>query len=165
MSKSNAVEVRSGFPFNYDQERASVESGLACRDKSLTRQSEAEGTDINVLVKRFGITGQMPIPTRLPSFQDFEGIFDFRSAMDAINAARASFMELPAQVRARFGHDPAEFVTFCSDPGNLEELRKMGLAPPAEPDPLVKEVEREEAKDKIRASRKPAAPHEAGDKK
>lgn len=148
------IFVRSGFPFNYDQMAASDDSGLHCRDKSLARQSEAESADINVLVKRFGVTGQLPMPSRLPTFQDFENIFDFRTAMDAVRQAEAAFLEVPAHIRARFSHDPQEFVEFCSRRENLEELRKLGLAPPAEPDPLVKEVEREEAKDKIRASRK-----------
>lgn len=163
MPRSLAVVVRAGFPFNYDQDAVSEETGLRCMDKSLTRQSEAEGTDINVLVRRFGVTGQIPMPSRLPTYQDFEGIFDFRTAMDAVRSAEAAFMEVPAHIRARFSHDPHEFVAFCSDPNNLEELRKLGLAPPAEPDPLVKEVEREEAKDKIRASRK--AKPEGGDTK
>lgn len=162
--KHSAMVCRRGFPFNYDQEAVSIESGLKCEDGSKTLQSQKEDADINVIVKRFGVTGMLPQSLKLPTFQDFEGIFDFRTAMDAVKAAEAAFMGVPADIRRRFGNDPQEFVAFCSEPKNLDELRKLGLAPAAA-DPsadLVKEVEREEAKDKIRASRKP--PEKGGDK-
>lgn len=154
------IQVRRGFPFNYDADEASFESGLECKDKSRTLQSQAQDADINVILKRFGVTGQLPQSARLPTFQDFEGIFDFRTALDAVREAEASFMSIPADIRRRFGDDPQEFVAFCSDPKNLDELRKLGLAPAA-PDPsveLAKEVDREIEKDKIRASRQPKKP-------
>lgn len=154
-----AVFVRCGFPFNYDQEEASVSSGLACKDKSRALQSQAEDADINVIVKRFGVTGQLPQSLKLPVFSDFEGIFDFRTAMDCVRAAEAAFMAVPAEVRKRFGNDPQEFVAFCSDEKNHDELVKLGLAK-ARPDPdadIRQEVEREERKDKIRAKSKEAA--------
>lgn len=125
------VFVRSAY--NYDVEEASLESGLECKDDSLAIQSQAEEADINTIVKRFGVTGQLPQVSRLPSYEDFEGIFDYRSAMDAVVEADRLFMQVPAKIRARFSNDPAEFVAFCSAPGNLPELRRMGLAPePAE---------------------------------
>jgi len=152
------IFVRSGFPFNYDQEAASEDSGLQCRDKSKALQSQAEDADINVLVKRFKISGQLPESMRLPTFQDFSGIFDFRSAMDAVRNAETAFLSVPAHIRARFGHDPQAFVEFCSNAENLPELRRLGLAPePVDPDAdIKKEVEREERKDKIRAKSNPA---------
>lgn len=144
------VFVRSGFPFNYDQDRASQLSGLKCEDKSRTLQSQAQDADINVIVKRFGVTGQLPQVGSLPTFRDFEGIFDYRSALDAVREADRMFMEVPADIRGRFQNDPQRFVEFCSDPKNLDELRKMGLAPPA---PV--EV-RDEPKAKVESDKKRA---------
>lgn len=116
---------------NYDRDAVSLGSGLVCLDKSLTQQHQKDESDINVIVKRFGITGQLPQGVRAPTYMDFDDVIDFRTAMDAIRAAQASFDRMPAEVRARFGNDPAAFVDFCSEPGNLPEMRRLGLAEPA----------------------------------
>lgn len=119
-------------PFNYDRGAASRESGLACKGVSRTQQSQKEDADINVIVRRFGVTGMIPQVQRLPTFQDFEGVFDFQSAQNALVQANRAFMQVPAAVRARFANDARLFVDFCSDPKNLDELRSMGLAPKKE---------------------------------
>lgn len=146
------MELRSGFPFNYDQEQASVESGLHCRDKSRALQSQAQDADINVIVKRFGVTGQLPQGLRLPTYGDFSEVVDYRTALDAVRAAEASFMEVPAEIRRRFGDDPQAFVEFCSDEKNYDELVKLGLAKARlDPDASIREeVAREVKKEEIR---------------
>ncbi|WNK12401.1 MAG: internal scaffolding protein [Microvirus sp.] len=118
--------LRSGH--NYDAHAVSVATGLRCLDPSLAQQSMKEESDINTIVRRFGVTGQLPQGVRTPTFADFEDIFDFRTAQDAIIAAERSFMAMPADIRFRFGNDPQEFVAFCSEESNLPELRKLGLA-------------------------------------
>jgi phage internal scaffolding protein len=105
-------------------------SDLECKDPSLTQQQFSEDADINVLLQRFRVTGQLPPGGIQPVFGDFSQAIDFRSASDAILKAQRSFMELPATIRARFSHDPGAFLEFTSDPANLSELRKMGLALP-----------------------------------
>ena len=119
------VFVRSEY--NYDRDKASDESGLRCEDLSLTKQSFAEECDINTIVRRFGVTGELPQSVVMPTYQDFEGIFDFQSAMNSIVQSNDSFMQMPAEVRARFNNDPALFVDFCSNSDNLEEAIKLGL--------------------------------------
>lgn len=124
--------MKPSFPFvrnayNYDRNLASDESGLRCDDVSLTKQSFAEEADINTIVRRFHLTGQLPENVRAPQYQDFEGVFDFHSAMNAVAAAGESFDAMPAEVRSRFHNNPAEFVDFCSDAANREEAVKLGL--------------------------------------
>jgi len=119
------VFVRSEY--NYDRDKASDESGLRCEDLSLTKQSFAEECDINTIVRRFGISGELPQNVVMPTYQDFEGVFDFQTAMNAILQANESFMSMPAEVRARFNNNPALFVDFCSDDANMEEAIKLGL--------------------------------------
>lgn len=126
-----APVVRS--PYNYDQEAVSVETGLHCEDPSLAIQSALEESDINTIVKRFGLTGQLPDDIKLPQYADYVGISDFHSAMNVVREAGEAFSSLPADVRYKFHNDPQEFLQFVSTEGNLEELRKMGLAKPAEP--------------------------------
>lgn len=119
-------------------------------EASMTDQSFKEEADINVIVKRFGITGQILGVEKPPALEDFGEIFDFRSAMDVVNAANRAFMSLDAEVRARFLNDPGRYVNFCSERNedgslkNYDEMLKMGLAVPKpvviDPPPMKVEV-------------------------
>jgi len=104
--------------------------GLSFEGPGKAIQSQKEESDINTIVKRFGLTGQLPQNVRTPLNIDFDGVFDFQSAMNVINDAQRAFSAMPADVRKRFGNDPAEFIDFASDPKNQEEARKLGLALP-----------------------------------
>lgn len=115
-------------PFAYDGDSVSFETGLECLDPTRTQQSQAEEADINTIVRRFGITGKLPDNVRPPTYADFNDVFDFHSAQNAIIAAKDSFMRMPAAIRARFDNDPGLFVDFCSDPENVDEMVKLGLA-------------------------------------
>lgn len=114
-------------PYNYDMNKAGDESGLHCKDDSRTKQSFAEEADINTIVRRFHISGELPTNVRMPTYADFGEVFDFQTAMNAIREAQESFMAMPAHVRARFHNDPAEFVDFCSNQANRAEAEKLGL--------------------------------------
>lgn len=104
-------------------------SDLECKDPTLTQQHFKDDVDINVLLERFKVTGVMPEGVRLPTYGDFTGVNDFRTAAEAVRRASEAFMDVPASIRARFGNDPQAFLQFCSDKENLPELRRMGLAP------------------------------------
>ena len=115
-------------PYNYDTDAASDASGLKCEDPSLAKQSFAEECDINTIVKRFGIDYVPPEGVRAPMYGDFTEITDFRGALEAVESARASFMAMPARVRAEFENDPGRFVEFCSDERNAARMVELGLA-------------------------------------
>lgn len=116
--------------------------------ESRTVQSSKEEADINTLVKRFGLTGQLPQNVRVPLSGDFTDAMDFRTAMDAILAAEKSFDAMPADVRKRFNNDPGDFVDFTTAVDssgklvNLDEMRKMGLAVPPAPPVIIPEPTR-----------------------
>lgn len=105
-------------------------SDLECADASLTQQQFKDDVDINVLLERYKVTGQLPQGVRLPSYGDFNGVSDYRSAMEAIRKATDSFMEMPASLRARFDNDPQKFLEFVSDEKNRDEIIALGLAAP-----------------------------------
>lgn len=119
------VFVRS--PYNYDGDEVSNETGLSCPEPTLAQQQFREECDINTIMDRFGRTGEVIAPVRLPQYGDFDGINDYHSAVNAIVAAQQSFAELPAKVRARFANDPAQFVEFCLDDSNRDEAVRLGL--------------------------------------
>lgn len=102
-------------------------SDLECKDASLTQQQFADEADINVMMARFGVTGHMPSSIRMPTYGDFSGVGDYRSAMDVVVRAQNEFMTLPADMRARFGNDPHQLIAFLENPSNAEEARKLGL--------------------------------------
>ena len=132
--------VRSGFPFNYDADLASDESGLFCGDVSRAKQSFAEEVDINTIVRRFHLTGELPSDVRVPQYGDFEAVFDFHSAMNVVAEAREAFDRMPADVRARFHNEPQEFLTFVLDEQNRAEAVKLGVVVKPEAEPEVKPV-------------------------
>lgn len=128
-------------PYNYDVDAVSDETGLKCEDPSLTQQHMAEECDINYIVERFGVTGQLPqSAVYTPTYGDFTGIGDYRQALDAVSQANDAFMSLPANIRERFDNDPALFVDFCSstDPADRSLAIDLGLIPPpVKPDGVI----------------------------
>jgi len=122
-------------PFNYDQDRASVLSGLSCPEPTMAQQQFRDECNINTIVERFGLTGQLPVGVRPPEYGDFTQVSDFQSAMQAVRQAQETFMLFPANVRERFGNDPQQLLEFVSDESNLEEAVSLGLAMPREADP------------------------------
>lgn len=126
--------------FNYDRDQSSRDSGLSMVDADgvldvgKTQQHFAAECDINTIVERFGLTGQLPEVVKLPMSGDFTGVTDFQSALNAVIEARESFMELPADVRARFSNDPQRLLEFVADPKSRDEGIKLGLfKAPVEP--------------------------------
>lgn len=123
--------LRAGEPFNYDTNKAGDESGIDCSvEPSLTKQSFAEEVDINTIVKRFGLTGQLPENVAVPQYADFDQVVDYHSAMLQVRAAQEAFMKMPAHVRARFNHDAGALVDFVSDERNRAEAERLGLVVP-----------------------------------
>jgi phage internal scaffolding protein len=114
-------------PYNYDVDKVSDETGLACQDPSLAQQNFKDESDINYIVRQFGLTGDLPGQAISPQYGDFTGVLDYHSAVNAVLAAQDEFMDLPAQMRARFDNDPAKLIDFLGNEENLEEAIKLGL--------------------------------------
>lgn len=123
-----AVFLRT--PYNYDTNKASDEAGLECLEPSLTQQQFKDEADINTIVDRFLRSGVMPTPVNMPQYVDYEGVFDFQSAMNVVRQADENFMRLDAKVRARFNNSPQEFLEFFANPDNTDEAVRLGLAIP-----------------------------------
>lgn len=120
------LDLRAGGA--YDGDQVSHESGIDCSVlPSRTQQHFAEEVDINTIVKRFGLTGELPKDVPMVLQGDFTNVVDFQSAMDMVVQARESFDAQPASVRARFDNDPQKFLSFVSDRDNLDEAIKLGL--------------------------------------
>lgn len=120
-------------PYNYDGDQVSAETGLVCDDESLAIQSAEEESNINTIVRRFGLTGQLPDQVAMPRTGDFTNIPDFHTAMNMVRQAQEEFLRIPADVRARFQNDPQQFMQFFEKEENREEAVKLGLVLPKPP--------------------------------
>lgn len=137
MAIKPGIFVRAGEPFNYDVRAASDESGLSCPEKGRTIQSAKDEVDINNIAKRFGLTGQLPSGVRVPVYQDFDDIIDYHSAMIQVRLANEAFLQMPANVRARFNNDAGAFVDFVNDDANRAEAEKLGIVVPKDKPPVA----------------------------
>lgn len=129
------VVLRSAY--NYDMDEASEASGIDVNVDietgeelpSMTQQSFKEECDINEIVRRFGLTGQLPENFKAPVSGDFTGITDFQSAMNAVIEAQDQFDSLPAVIRAEFKNDPQSLMSFVADDANRDRAIELGLIP------------------------------------
>lgn len=118
-----------------DPLKHSNESGLACKDKTLAQQQFKDECDINVLFGRYLETGEIPQVISGLNYGNFEGVFDFQSAMNAVRTAEGLFSQLPARIKNRFDNDPQKLLEFLADPENREEAQFLKLInKPQEPD-------------------------------
>jgi len=101
---------------------------------SPVQQHFGDEVDINTIVRRFGMTGQMPSGVPGGVYGDFTGIEDYESARDAVDRAQAGFMALPADVREKFGNDPGMLIAYAQGvPFEQLEAELRGEASNVEP--------------------------------
>jgi len=115
---------------NYDHNAASNASGLVCEEPTRAQQHHKDECDINVILERFGKTGQLPVNAISGNYGDFSGVHDYHTAMNALIAAEHEFALLPANIRTRFANDPANLIKFMENPENLTEAQSLGLIQP-----------------------------------
>lgn len=95
---------------------------------SQTKQEYKESQDINNIIKRYQMTGELPIrPGKPPLYGDVSNIPSFREALDIVNTAQDMFQALPAKLRSHFSNDPQEMLSWASDPANHDEAVELGL--------------------------------------
>lgn len=125
------------FNFRDSKLKRTADLGITMNtEPDMTQQSDLPDTDINVIMKRYGATGQIPQVQETPNYGDFSIVSDYRSALEAVRHANEQFETVPAEIRATFGNDPARFLEFVSDEKNLPQLREWKLAAPAKEEPL-----------------------------
>lgn len=106
-------------------------------DPGMTLQAPAEEQDINVIMKRFGITDGSALPRwhdPLALYGDFTNIpTDPVETAELLRQGEIEFAKLPAEVRRQFDSG-AHLFNWIQDPNNQDEAIKLGLmtkTPPA----------------------------------
>jgi len=123
------------FKTAYDPVEEHDHCGIEFTMPSLTVQDERDETDINYIVNKYA-DGQKGIATldlgdssqyAYLQFGDATLPGDYSTALELVSGVREEFYNLPAYVRAKFGHDPMNFINHLNDPETLEYLRREGL--------------------------------------
>ena len=123
------------FKTAYDPVEEHDHCGIEFTMPSLTVQDEKDETDINYIVNKYA-DGQKGIMTldlgdssqyAFLQFGDATLPGDYSTALELVSGVREEFYSLPAYVRAKFGHDPMNFINHLNDPATLEYLQQQGL--------------------------------------
>lgn len=112
----------------YDAAVVSAETAIDTGTLSPVQQHLKDEVDINTIVKRFGITHQVPAGVPGGIFGDFTDVSDYESAVAKIERAQEGFLTLPADVRERFGNDPGKLVGFARNVPEEMLNAELGLA-------------------------------------
>lgn len=123
------------FKTAYDPVEEHDHFGIEFTMPSLTVQDEKDETDINYIVNKYA-DGQKGIMTldlgdssqyAYLQFGDATLPGDYSTALELVSGVREEFYSLPAKVRAKFGHDPMNFIDQLNNPATLEYLQQQGL--------------------------------------
>lgn len=123
------------FKTAYDPVETHDHCGIEFTMPSLAVQDEKDETDINYIVNKYA-DGQKGIATldlgdssqyAYLQFGDATLPGDYSTALELVSGVREEFYSLPAYVRARFGHDPMNFINQLNNPETLEYLMQQGL--------------------------------------
>lgn len=115
--------VRSRY--NYDVKKASTP--LHCFLPSRAVQDAADESDINTIVRKFGVTGKIPVLPIQPQYGDFNTVSSFHEAMNLIAETHELFDSQPATIRDKFANDPQNMIDFLENPDNIDESIQLGL--------------------------------------
>lgn len=109
---------------------------------SKTQQHLRDEVDINTIMRRFAVTGQMPFMDPGGVYGDFSEIHDYASAAAVVQRADERFMQLPAEIRERFANSPAEFIEFARSSSReaFDEALRVAVAAPVPAAPVPAEA-------------------------
>lgn len=126
---NRTVQIRSGY------DGSDEGTPLICPEPTLARQSEAESCDLNIILKRYAKTGQLPVFDNIREgfYGDVTEIPDYQEAMNRIATTEQYFEQLPPDLRNRFDNNPAAFLDWMADDANIPEAIKLGLITDTQP--------------------------------
>jgi len=102
-------------------------------EPDMAQQQFKDECDINEIIAKAERTGQITHLNSNPGrYAELGEAKDLLDAKLRVIRAETAFMALPANVRARFGHDPVQMLEFLKDPKNDEEGIKLGIIKPKE---------------------------------
>lgn len=121
------------IPGNFCPDTLSLDTAFKQEEPTRTDDSFKEQSDINYIVKTFGVQAAIPQGFVAPVYADVSEVPDYKESLDFVRSSAQEFMKLPFKLRERFSHNPGHLIEFVSDPANRLEAVKLGLIPAAQP--------------------------------
>lgn len=112
---------------SFDDEKKSVDR---------TKQSFKDECDVNKIVDKYPdiYSDKNVVKSIIDSidanpglFTDFDSDATYQDALAIVQKAEEQFNALPVQIRDRFKYNPTEFLSYVSDPANIDEMQRYGL--------------------------------------
>ena len=106
----------------------------------IVEQHHSDDTLIQNILKRYDKTGVFyHVNQAQATYQDNTEFNEYADMYNKVEAAKANFLKIPAEIRAKFNNDPGQFLEFVNNDQNIEEMYEMGLMPRPleEPEPVV----------------------------
>ena len=100
-------------PYNYDADEVSRETGLQCDDVTLTKQEFKEDSDLNSMIRRFGIE-----MVEEPKWSEFDASAipdNFMDLQQQLAEGAEAFNALPAEVRSKHDNNPQKFLDWFKE--------------------------------------------------
>ena len=116
------MEVRT--PYNYDRDEVSKNTALVCEDESLAQQNMKADTDINVMIRKYGV-----LPAQEMNWKEFDATVipgDYHQLQNMMKEADAAFLSLPGEVRQAVDNDPEKFLAMVE--AKQAEIKKQEKA-------------------------------------
>ena len=113
-----------------------------------TQQQFRDKVNVNSIMAKYRKTGLIEhVRTNPGIYSDLTELPDYMTAMQTVINANRTFETIPANIRLRFQNDPAQLISFLSDPSNNDEALKLGLIIPQPALPKGAEIPTEQSKE------------------
>lgn len=113
------IEVRT--PYNYDRDEVSKNTALVCEDESLAQQNMKAETDLNVMIRKYGV-----LPAQEVNWKEFDATVipgDYHKLQNMMKEADEAFLSLPGVVRQSVDNDPEKFLAMVD--AKKAEIKKQ----------------------------------------
>jgi len=107
-------------------------------EPSRTQQQFKDQVDVNKIMSKFKKTGVINhLNSKSGVYSDLHEIPDLASALNTVAKAQTAFMELPSELRKKFGNDPENLIKYLQDDKNIAESVELGLRIATKPEPSM----------------------------
>lgn len=103
-------------------------AGIVITTPSRTKQAFREECDINRIMARYELTGQIEhLSTKRPYYGDFSQFEDYQSMLNKVQVATDAFNALPSELRKELDYKPHKLFEWIQNPENRQRAVKYGL--------------------------------------
>jgi phage internal scaffolding protein len=118
--------VQFATPYDGERRRVVIEPV----GESMTQQHFKDEVDVRNIIKRYDSTGLIQHVQRgQAQYGDFSQTVGFKEALDMVNSAKDSFMELPAELRREFKNDARGVLYIYKRPEKQRKADRNGVGP------------------------------------